>query len=74
MNLQEHLSIIAFADLSSSPEVMAKVNADHSSTVQIQHEVGEVAISYSKDILAHRQSGQGPNAVRAKYEECLRTG
>ena len=44
---------------------MAKVDADHLASVEVQHKVGEMPVTDPQHILAHAQHGVGLHTVAA---------
>lgn len=55
-------------------KVVSKVDANHPTTLQVHHEVGEMPVPYPEDVLAHGEGGQRAQAVGAQDEECLGRG
>lgn len=52
---------------------MTEVDADHASRFHVDHEVGEMTITNSKNPLADTQQGMRADKVGAQGEKCLRT-
>ena len=50
---------------------MAKIDPHHSSSLQVHHVVGQVAITYAQDVVADGQGGVGIGKVGAESEEGL---
>lgn len=57
--------------LCCSSKRMAEVNADHTATLHVQHEVREMPVANAQHILTHGHGGQGLDEVRSQGEEGL---
>lgn len=52
---------------------MTKVNADHSPSLHVEHEIGEVAVPDAEDPVADAQQGMRADKVGAQGQEGLGT-
>lgn len=52
-------------DLCCRAESMTEVDANHASCLNVDHEVGEMAVSNAQDPVAHAEQGVGADEVGA---------